>query len=302
MPPPPGGSQAAPPAPGRDHEIIPADVPPAYDPSMPPPPGGSQAAPPAPGKDHEIHYAKVPPAYDPSMPPPPGGSQAAPPAPGKDHEIHYAKVHPAYDPSMPPPPGGGEAVPTDYYQHPLLPGYGQPPHVERSGGLANEPAGEGGNVVNEWKTGLLVAPCRQPCFCLGSCFCPCCCTFMQRKKLLQGDWSRYTCCAGICCEKTCCVIKKCEPCCLCLETCCCLGCALHGNRFMIREHYGLQNDCCDDILMCAGACCGILACCTEKKAVKSIADILFFCTIGCVLAQHEHQMKVCGYPRGHEMV
>ncbi|RNF12704.1 uncharacterized protein Tco025E_06416 [Trypanosoma conorhini] len=155
---------------------------------------------------------------------------------------------------------------------------------------------------HEWATSMCHAPCSEPCFCLAACFCPCCCTIMQRKKLLLGDWSRYICCAGLCGNLNCCAGDSLGPCCMCLEASLFLGCAVHGNRFMVLQHYNLENDCCDTAVMCLACILGVLAMILHNDSVKMLADIAFYATIGCMLAQHEHQMKKFGYPRGQNMV
>ncbi|AAZ13153.1 hypothetical protein, conserved [Trypanosoma brucei brucei TREU927] len=149
---------------------------------------------------------------------------------------------------------------------------------------------------NEWETSMLGAPCSEPLFCLGACCCPWCCAFLQRKKLLENDWSRYLCCAGMFCGSRCCVCEGCEPCCLCLESCFCLACAVYGNRFIIRKHYNLQNDCCDSVIIWCAYLCSCLACLLNDESLKTIADVFFYIVIGCMLSQHQHQMKKQGYP------
>ncbi|KAH8614529.1 hypothetical protein ERJ75_000675900 [Trypanosoma vivax] len=208
-----------------------------------------------------------------------------------------------------PQPGYGQPPPAQGYvangpPHPQ-PGYGQPPPAQ--GYVANGPCfnyvppKKFGDVkehegTNKWETSMLGAPCSEPCFCLAACCCPLCCTFLQRKKLLMDDWSRYVCCAGLCGDCNFCVCTGLEPCCLCLEVCCCLSCAVHGNRFMVLQHYNLENDWCDLMIILCGCICELIAVLIDLDDMSVVLDILFCMTISCLLAQHEHQMKVKGYP------
>ncbi|KAG8342984.1 hypothetical protein TRVL_06184 [Trypanosoma vivax] len=147
------------------------------------------------------------------------------------------------------------------------PVYGQPPPAQ--GYVANGPCfnyvppKKFGDVkkhegTNKWETSMLGAPCSEPRFCLGACCCPLYCAFLQRKKLLMDDWSRYVCCAGLCGDCNFCVCSGLETCCLCLEVWCCLSFAVHGNRFMVLQRYNLENDCCDLMVVWCD-CCAYIA-------------------------------------------
>jgi hypothetical protein len=156
--------------------------------------------------------------------------------------------------------------------------------------------------ANEWKTDLCKACCNEPFMCVAGYLLPWCCVCMQRKKLLMDDMSNYECCAGIwgrSCTDNC---NKCtkgnETMCLCLESVCCLGCAIHGNRWIVMQQYGLKNDCCDVVIMWASCICSVLACLMQDENLENIADMIYYIVIGCMLAQHEHQMKSFGYPLG----
>ena len=162
---------------------------------------------------------------------------------------------------------------------------------------------EGENNTNKWETGLLGSCCAEPLVCMFGFCCGPCCACKQRKRLLMNDMSRYMCCAGMwgpSCTQHCnkCTKDK-ETCCLCLESFCCLGCAVHGNRYMVMQHYGLQNDCIDVAIMWCACICQILACLCDSEELRNLADCIFYMVMGCMLAQHEHQMNKQGYPKGH---
>ena len=158
---------------------------------------------------------------------------------------------------------------------------------------------------NEWETSMLQACCNEPIMCLAGYFLPWCCVCAQRKKLLFGEMENYECCAGMwgaSCTKRCnSCTKGNEELCLCLESFLCLGCAIHGNRWMVMQHYGLQNDYCDVFIMWLSCICSIIACLLQDENLEHLADIIYYMTIGCMLAQHEFQMKQQGYPRGQIM-
>ncbi|AAZ13154.1 hypothetical protein, conserved [Trypanosoma brucei brucei TREU927] len=246
----------------------------------PPTDNGKQPPPPA-------GYGQPPPPAGYGQPPPPAGYGQPPPPAG------YGQPPPPAGYGQPPPPAG-------YGQPPPPAGYGQPPCgvYKPPDDYAEVQKWEG---ENEWETSMLGAPCSEPLFCLGACCCPWCCAFLQRKKLLENDWSRYLCCAGLCGDRNCCVCEGCEPCCLCLESCFCLPCAAHGNRFMVLQHYNLQNDCCDSVIIWCAYLCSCLACLLNDESLKTIADVFFYIVIGCMLSQHQHQMKKQGYPREQTM-
>ncbi|KAG8342038.1 hypothetical protein TRVL_07137 [Trypanosoma vivax] len=109
----------------------------------------------------------------------------------------------------------------------------------------------------------------------------------------MDDWSRYVCCAGLCGDCNFCVCSGLEPCCLYLEVWCCLSFAVHENRFMVLQQYNLENDWCDLIIVWCG-CIAYVAHLMNVGDMSVLLDVLFCITIGCLSAQHEHQMRVRG--------
>lgn len=155
---------------------------------------------------------------------------------------------------------------------------------------------------NKWETTLLGAPCSDPiCFLAGCCL-PCCTAYDQRKKLLLNDISRYICCAGMwgpeCTAKCTSCTKGKEHCCMCVEMICCLSCAVSGNRYMIASHYSLETDCYDVYLMYLACILSCIAMIIGSKELENIADLVYHIVMGCLLAQHNHQMTKKGYPNG----
>lgn len=149
---------------------------------------------------------------------------------------------------------------------------------------------------------MFMAPCSEPVTCFGGYCLPWCCVYLQRKKLLMDQLENYECCAGMwgpSCTARC---NKCtkgnEHCCLILESLCCMGCAVHGNRWMVMQHFGLKNDCCDTFIIWLSCICSIIACLLQDENLENIADLIYYISVGCMIAQHEHQMKTMGYPMG----
>jgi len=173
------------------------------------------------------------------------------------------------------------------------------PPPRRGGGAALGPKPNGAmGFRNEWATSMMEAPMKHTGFCCLSCFCPWCCAFQQRRKLLEGKMENYVCCAGIfpCMSMCKSCVDMCPSVCLCIEAVWCLGCAAHGNRWMIQQRYQLENECCDLFLMWVSCLCGCLACLTGQDSLEFAADVLFYVTIGCMLAQHDLELKQRGFP------
>ena len=160
-----------------------------------------------------------------------------------------------------------------------------------------------GQAGEKWQTDLCKSCCAEPVTCLVGYVVPWCCVCSQRKTLLMEDLNNYECCAGMwgrsCTEKCNKCTKGKEPLCLCLESVCCLGCAIHANRFIVMQHYGLQNDCCDVFIMHLACICSIIACLLQDENLENLADLIYYIVIGCMLAQHQHQMSQIGYPIGY---
>jgi hypothetical protein len=156
--------------------------------------------------------------------------------------------------------------------------------------------------ANEWATPMLTACVAEPVTCLLGVIAPWCCVYQQRVKLLMGNMAYYECCAGMwgpywtdCCNG---YTSGNEAMCLCLESTFCLSCAIHGNRWMVMQHYNLSWDCCDIAIIWIACICGIIGAIIGNEHLENLANQLYYLTIGCMLAQHEHQMKVQGYPMG----
>eukprot|EP00760_Papus_ankaliazontas_P012084 PhM_4_TR15183/c7_g2_i1/m.41431 len=158
----------------------------------------------------------------------------------------------------------------------------------------------------EWASPLCCSFLHDPIFFLAACLCPWCTAYAQRQKLLLGQMQYYECCAGIngrmCTERLNGCTQGNESCCLALEVVCCLGCAVHGNRWMVQQHYGLENTCFDVFIMYLACVCSCLASITGEESLENISDLIYHLMIGCMLTQHEVQMQSVGYPVNSSMV
>eukprot|EP00035_Acanthoeca_spectabilis_P021593 m.439054 g.439054 ORF g.439054 m.439054 type:complete len:504 (+) comp18327_c0_seq1:128-1639(+) len=111
---------------------------------------------------------------------------------------------------------------------------------------------------NQWDHFMVYAPCQHCCYCCTSYICMPCALFNLRKRLLDNDMSRYTCCQGFYDGPYCCAAfcpgqpftlkagthgEKDNPnLCLCLETHCCLCCSFYASRHFMREERAYAMD------------------------------------------------------------
>lgn len=145
--------------------------------------------------------------------------------------------------------------------------------------------------------------CTSMCWCFGQCFpYTCGCTqYLLRRKVLDGDMSRYVCCQGY--VRTCGFgpnmvgEQNCPDFCLCVEACFCNGCAVSASRMYIMDKYDLSSDPCDYRLIRINNCLQMLACIcdilgafiqgleTFATFINRVADLFFHCVSGCMTAQ-----------------
>lgn len=157
---------------------------------------------------------------------------------------------------------------------------------------------------NTWKTGLISAPCADPCFCCLSFCCPWCVSYSQRRRALHGDMSRYTCCNDMMPCSGRCGESACPELCLCCEVCYCFGLSVATTRWMIQDELHIQNTACDNCILATMLClqqlaciCNIIACLTQDSTIEALADaidllaeIVWWSVCACMLTQHKIQM------------
>jgi len=118
--------------------------------------------------------------------------------------------------------------------------------------------------------------------------------------------SRYICCQGYfncaCFEAGKCGEPSCPEFCLALEACCCLGPSMSASRMFMMDMYELQSDPMDNRIVRFNNCLQVLSCICHILAmfdrnlgelagiIDWIAKIVFYCTIGCMAAQVNHEI------------
>ncbi|KPA75876.1 hypothetical protein ABB37_08061 [Leptomonas pyrrhocoris] len=145
----------------------------------------------------------------------------------------------------------------------------------------------------KWYTSLARSCCNEPCFCLGACLAPWCVVAAHRKRLLEKDYTKYRCCAGVCgrgdaCE--CC--GDCPRCNLFWEVLLCLPCACHANRYMLMQRYNLKKSCWDSTVLGLGCFCAPCHWCGECTCwfPESMWDWLYVVLYACMLTQHHREL------------
>lgn len=106
----------------------------------------------------------------------------------------------------------------------------------------------------------------------------------------------YFCCGGMCPMGP---LKK--PCpkipCLCLESFCCVGCAIAGNRFLIQTRFEVRNSWVDDmIILCVcvvtwAICILNLIGCDVPDEIEMCVDCLVQAFYACMLTQQQCQIR-----------
>jgi len=164
-----------------------------------------------------------------------------------------------------------------------------------------------GTNPNQFKTGLFDAPCADPQCCLIACLCPPCTQFELRRKVLNYDMTKYTCCQGyanMCCFKAGqCGESSCPEVCLCCEVLCFPCLSISATRMYVMDYKNLQSDPCDRRLIRCNNCLQIVACICNILAIffaqlrelaqllRCVADITY-CTISsCMAAQVNFEIK-----------
>eukprot|EP01040_Poterioochromonas_malhamensis_P000427 gene427-460_t len=165
---------------------------------------------------------------------------------------------------------------------------------------------------NTFQANMMEAPCAGGlstcCWFLGQ-FLPftCCVTqYCLRRKVLEYDMSKYTCCQGyfnICCFKAgACGEESCPDLCLCCESCFCNSFAISASRMYVMEKYDLTSDPCDYRLIRINNCLQLLACVCNilaifvdslrecARIIDWIANLFYHCVSGCMTAQVAYEM------------
>mmetsp|Transcript_32536 Transcript_32536/g.87271 ORF Transcript_32536/g.87271 Transcript_32536/m.87271 type:complete len:196 (-) Transcript_32536:66-653(-) len=148
-----------------------------------------------------------------------------------------------------------------------------------------------------WKVPMMETATTAPSKFAYGCCCPVCFAYSQRKEILEVTGEDYICCGGM---YPCGMLG--EPCnenLLFVEVCCCTGCAVGGNRWMLQSRFLKQNDACDDCIICCNAALACMACILQVAgadddlvdAVHCISELLNCAVTGCMLTQHQIEIE-----------
>mmetsp|Transcript_22432 Transcript_22432/g.51059 ORF Transcript_22432/g.51059 Transcript_22432/m.51059 type:complete len:212 (-) Transcript_22432:120-755(-) len=150
-------------------------------------------------------------------------------------------------------------------------------------------------LEGQWQIGMFESCIKAPHWCCLGCCCPACLTCKQRFDILEVTGEPYVCCGG---TLPCGPLK--EPrnkYCVCLEACCCLGCAISSNRYMIQTRFDRENTCCDSCLIWS-MCCVSWALCILNLCGADVPDECedaancFIASVqGCMLAQQQREVE-----------
>lgn len=145
-------------------------------------------------------------------------------------------------------------------------------------------------LPNTWRTTLSYSFCASPFYWCFTMVCPYCAAYQQRERALVGDWSRYSCCAGMmpCSGKM--GESKCPQFCLVLEVCCCFSVAVQTTRMLIQDELGLRNSPCDNFIIGSMVFLQYLSCFCDIAAM--VADMEEISQASVVLDQIS-QMCYC---------
>lgn len=132
--------------------------------------------------------------------------------------------------------------------------------------------------------------------------------FLLRRKVLDGDMSKYKCCQGYyngccCCTPKMCCDTTCPTLCLCLESFVCNFAAVSASRNYVMDKYDLSSDPCDyrliafaNFMQCLACICRILGTISSSFRhlaciVDCIADTVYALVTGCMTAQTAHEVN-----------
>merc|ERR1712096_411111 len=110
----------------------------------------------------------------------------------------------------------------------------------------------------------------------------------------QGEPHEYVCCLGYCWPMNRCSCP--ETPCLCIESCCCTWQAVMANRYAIQDRWTIENDCCDECLICMVVCVSWCRCIMElfgadvPEEVENIIDLLAASVMVCMLSQQQAEL------------
>lgn len=142
--------------------------------------------------------------------------------------------------------------------------------------------------TRSWRGELCCVCWAWPCYCLGATLFPWAFACTDRKKMLDKDWSQYVCCAGLCGTNMC----RCgtsPQCAMCAESIFCLPCAIHANRAMLMQRYGLKRAACDRAVSAMSHLIFCFICCDKPGWAMNMFDWLYCLAYPCIITQQERE-------------
>eukprot|EP00121_Abeoforma_whisleri_P015234 Awhi_evm1s14041 len=161
-----------------------------------------------------------------------------------------------------------------------------------------------------WDVGICETCIEKPKYFCCSLLCGCCFAYSQRKRLLDGDMSRYVCCGGHvcgpCCGQDSCTQSLVDPCpelCLCTEVWCCFWLAISASRIMIQTQYQIANTWLETCLIWLACIASWVICIVQcfidiPDEVDCIIDMCYCFFSACLQTQQEAEIDV---RKGEEM-
>jgi hypothetical protein len=159
--------------------------------------------------------------------------------------------------------------------------------------------------ANPWSVSCCFSVWYHPLYCLSAQVCFPCRIYQQRKSLLLYRDEDYQCCAGICGK------QNTDPCrsyfrgneslCLGCEVVLCPCWAMYGNRWMVMQHYNLENDLVDKAANAFTCPLSVLSYFWQDDVIENLVYAPCPLCAGCIMAQHQHHMDMYGYPVGQNV-
>jgi len=184
-------------------------------------------------------------------------------------------------------------------------------------GRYGEVYGAFANDSDKFQIKLCQGPCKEP-----ACWCRtmiCCLPsqMIMRKRVLNhinpgSGLKDYECCQGVYMDSAGTLGEStCPVPCLCLEVCLCAGPAASATSITLREEYklGLDEDdvrlirlnncifCASAVLRCLTICIPIPCFDFADACARTTSDVLFCCTVGCILSQVHNELKFRNGPQ-----
>lgn len=160
--------------------------------------------------------------------------------------------------------------------------------------------------ANPWSVSCCCAPCANPIYCCSAQICYPCKIYQQRKQLLTAQGVQYQCCAGICGKQytdPCALyVRGNEDVCLAAEVMLFPCWSAFGNRWMVQQHYNLENSWVDSCFNAFTCPLTLLSYLWQDDVVENCVYMAQPVCGAWLLTQQQVHMDVYGYPLGQNVV